>query len=476
VQEHFSSKMTIKTKVVVGIVSLVLSISLFNFFYFPSIQKSVSLKGLEEKAVSLAQMTASVSAAAVVFDDKDSVANILKALTSNKDFLFAVIKKTDGTEFAAVNKEDILDSLLLAGITQTTVSATDKVVCVNTPVLSDKSIVAIFSLGFKKDIIKSAVDKNRLVVLLICISILALSAVLAVIFADILVKPILRIVLLLRDVAEGEGDLTKRVTIETNDEIGELGHWFNEFMDKLEPIIAKVKDSALKLADSTHQISESLCTISEGAQQQVASFEELSSSIQSVSQNAQSADKSAEGTAVQAQKSGAMMTSTISAMEAIHASAQKIIEAIDVINDISDQTNLLALNAAIEAARAGEYGKGFAVVADEVRRLAEKSALSAGSIRHIITQSVNDVREGTKLVNDTGKVLSGMVEEIKQVADELNGISSAVQQQSASVEQNSSITETNASETEKLAGAARELQGEADQLNQLVDRFRVNKR
>ncbi len=279
---------------------------------------------------------------------------------------------------------------------------------------------------------------------------------------------------ILKDIAEGEGDLRKRIDVIFDDEMGELAKNFNKFIEKIEKIIMNIKGTAAQLSDAAGEISASINQLSDGAQQQAASFEELSSSVQSNAEHAATANGIAQTTAEEATKSGKVMDDTVETIMEISKSSKQIEDAVAIITDIADQTNLLALNAAIEAARAGEHGKGFAVVADEVRKLAEKSAFSAKEIINIIKSSSNKVEQGVVLSQEVGESLKKMVEDIKVVAGQLNSISDATKEQAATMDENTSVTESNAAAAEELAATGNILSEQAEQLKRLVNQFKVN--
>ena len=308
---------------------------------------------------------------------------------------------------------------------------------------------------------------------LLIVAILTIVMIIGLLFNKGLLKVIEHITASLKDVAEGEGDLTQRIAVSTKDELGTLATWFNTFVAKLEGVIAQIKTSSGHLATAVDEVSLSAQKISDGAQQQAASFEELSSSVQANAGSATSANDIAQETKQNAGKGVQNMEQTISAMQEINKSSRQISEAITIITDIADQTNLLALNAAIEAARAGEHGKGFAVVADEVRKLAERSASSAQEIVGLINNSSTQVEKGVTLSRNAGESLQFIVQRIEQIADQLQSISSSTQEQAATMEENTSITESNASAAEELAAASGEMAKQASTLQDLVGQFKV---
>ncbi len=167
-------------------------------------------------------------------------------------------------------------------------------------------------------------------------------------------------------------------------------------------------------------------------------------------------------------------------LRGINEASHKIVDIISVIDGIAFQTNILALNAAVEAARAGEQGRGFAVVASEVRNLAQRSAAAAKEIKQLISDSVNKVEGGTKLVEEAGKTMCEIVSSVKRVTDIMAEISAASIEQSSGIEQINQavmqmdeVTQQNAALVEQAAAAAESLQEQADNLSQSVSVFRL---
>jgi methyl-accepting chemotaxis protein len=316
---------------------------------------------------------------------------------------------------------------------------------------------------------------------------LALGLAFGYTIARMIARPLAQTVALLKDIAEGEGDLTKRLEANSRDEVGEVAKWFNAFMDKLHDIIAQVKDAANHAATASQQLSAAGEQLASGAQEQASSLEETAASLEEITgtvkqnaDNAKQANQLAVGSRTTAEKGGQVVTSAVGAMTEINRSSKKIADIITTIDEIAFQTNLLALNAAVEAARAGEQGRGFAVVAAEVRNLAQRSATAAKEIKGLIQDSVQKVEAGSALVNQSGQTLEEIVTSVKRVTDIIAEITAASQEQSTGIDQVNKavtqmdqVTQSNAAQTEELSSTAQSMAAQAEELQALVGRFKV---
>ena len=301
-------------------------------------------------------------------------------------------------------------------------------------------------------------------------------------------RPLDQTVALLKDIAEGEGDLTKRLDVKTDDEIGEMARWFNTFMDKLHEIMTQVRHAAARVTEVSQQLSASSQQFSQAAQEQAASLEETAASLEQITgtvkqnaDNARQANQLAVGSRTVAEKGGQVVTSAVGAMGEITGASRKIADIITTIDEIAFQTNLLALNAAVEAARAGEQGRGFAVVAAEVRNLAQRSAGAAKEIKALIADSVGKVEAGAHLVNQSGQTLGEIVASVKRVTDIIGEIAEASGQQSVGIDQANKVViqmdqvvQDSAAQTEELSSTAITLASQAQELQALVARFKLD--
>ncbi|MFS1862913.1 methyl-accepting chemotaxis protein [Vibrio lentus] len=330
-----------------------------------------------------------------------------------------------------------------------------------------------------------------------------------------IVRPIRQVVERLNDIASGEGDLTQRLEVKSQDEIGQLSKGFNQFLDKLQHTIKEVIQTTEQVANTTSQAKSSASSTRESSESQfkevdlvATAAEEMTQTSGLVVQNAEiavdaacEANRSAQqGQEVIELSAGEMrklvdrMSSAVPIVEELAKNNGNITEILSVIEGISEQTNLLALNAAIEAARAGEQGRGFAVVADEVRNLASRTQSSVGEIRAVIdkvhagTQDVVEaIQEGNILANDTALHVQKAVEDLGSIFTSIEAISdmnsqivrAAEEQQSVSGEVNQSVVNIRDLSAKILeqAAASEQVGSEIDQLSQqqkkLVNQFKV---
>lgn len=311
------------------------------------------------------------------------------------------------------------------------------------------------------------------------------------------------------------GDLTKRVSVESGDEIGFMASHINKFVDMLHATVKQVADSSSLVSDAATQLDTSsdhmASFISQAAMQAnsvAAATEEMSQTSMEISNNCANVVLSAGKANKSAEEGGSVINNTLVVMDAIRgtvkgsastitelgSTSERIGEVIGLINDIADQTTILALNATIEAARAGEQGRGFAVVADEVRKLAERTTVATGEIGSVVLgmqqevasavlsmeSGVNEVEMGAMEARKSGEAINFILSQINTVNKEISQIAVASEQQTATtneissnVIQISNMIQDTAKKIQENANASGKLADLSTALEGVVRRFKV---
>ncbi|UTM56454.1 methyl-accepting chemotaxis protein [Photobacterium sp. CCB-ST2H9] len=299
-------------------------------------------------------------------------------------------------------------------------------------------------------------DESSVVQLLVSFVIAAAGLLMLWFAAAKLVAPIRQVADRLKDIASGEGDLTQRLQVDQQDELGELATWFNRFLDKLQHTISQVIIAVDQVGTTANEAAQVASHTRDGSQAQFKEVDMVATASEEMAQTAQQvvshtetavvAARDADAAAVEGQgviyASADSMNHLVARMETavpvareLESSSEDIDEILQVIAGISEQTNLLALNAAIEAARAGEQGRGFAVVADEVRQLASRTQDSVGQIRNVIEvlqqgtrEVVKAIEEGNQLAGDTAQQVREAVSSLERITESVRAIQSMNEQ------------------------------------------------
>lgn len=284
------------------------------------------------------------------------------------------------------------------------------------------------------------------------------------------------------------GDLGSFMSSNRSDEIGAVIRALGQVSVNVRATVLDVRDGVSTMRQATGEIATGASELSSrtenqasSLQQTAASMEQMNATVRTNSDTARQASEVATAASRAAEAGGKAVSEVISTMELISKSSKQIADIIGVIDSIAFQTNILALNAAVEAARAGEQGRGFAVVAGEVRSLAQRSAQSAKEIRSLISESVDKVDNGSKLVNTAGKTIGEVVNEVRRVTELVNQIAGASNEQSAGIGQiNNAITELdhmtqqNAALVEESTASAESVRAQAERMVEVVSVFKLS--
>lgn len=272
-----------------------------------------------------------------------------------------------------------------------------------------------------------------------------------------------------------QGDLSTAIQQEFIPEFESLKAALNSTVEKLRETVLDINHCASEVTVGANEIAQGNQELSNRTEQQAssleetaASMEELTTTVQENARNSQEAHEIANQTKEKAHQGGQIVSQAIASMELISQSSKKVVDIINVIDEIAFQTNLLALNAAVEAARAGEEGRGFAVVATEVRNLAQRSAGAAKQIKELIQDSVKKVDEGKQLVNNSGETLEEIIQSVVKVTDMMNKIALSSKEQSTGISEINSAVSQMDNMTQQNAAMVEEATAASDTLKQLA--------
>ena len=435
--------------------------------------------------------------------DENSADSVEQGVMQSKQPRFEVVADADGENLRAV----------IPVIAQKNYLGKDCLTCHMVP---EGTALGVVSMRISLDKVNESVREFRLMTLLAAFGLI----IPVIVFIYISVKhsvtlPLNDLTRGLRDIGEGEGDLTRRLEVKGQDEIGEAAQAFNVFMEKLRAIVSEVKSSTEQLlhtADSLTQVSDRVAVNSQQQSQEAYSMaaqveimtytlDGLASQAEDVQRvSGESSEHSTRGSEVIHSAADEMnhITATVNEssriIQDLGTQSDQITQIVNVIKEIADQTNLLALNAAIEAARAGEQGRGFAVVADEVRKLAERTSNSTQEITAMIEKIQSGTRmaiqsmeagvvrvgQGAALAKQAGEAINLIKDGVRQVVSGVNDISASLKEQAHSnsenahkVESIARISEENSNAFQETAKTVQYIDDLARNLGSLVGRFKT---
>lgn len=477
-------------------------------------------QAIERDTLTLARIVGSSASGAMAFGDTASAGATLQALSNSARVESAVIYGENGAPFVWYVKGNPKTSGdLPAGLPARAAGQSLKVQGGNLelfePITSYGATAGTIYMKVQLDELNEAVSAAVWSSVATVLVISALAAAISFVIQASIVTPINAVVAALRDIAEGEGDLTRRLPVNSQDEVGQLARWFNTFIDRVHQIIVdfsatstELNASATRLSDSARETERGVVSQLSEIQQVVAAVREMATVVEDVARNVSQTADNAEQADSEAMEGNRVVTATMAQIESLSRdinAASEVIDklqqetdsigsVLDVIRGIAEQTNLLALNAAIEAARAGEQGRGFAVVADEVRTLASRTQSSTQEIQQMIErlqtgalEAVQMMAKGTSQAKESvsqaemaSRSLVAITDGVSSIKDKTNQMASASEEQSAAtreMERNmNSIAEVARQTSEgsvEIASSTASLAAMAAQMESIVKQFRI---
>lgn len=333
-------------------------------------------------------------------------------------------------------------------------------------------------------------DQKNLISIYVVVGIIIVAVIISFIFTYLLqhmvTKPLFGAVKTARAISEG--NLT---TVINRQEIAEFGDLSNALADmqialtktvsQIKNVTDEVKVVSIDISNGNNDLSSRTNTQMASVEKTVAAMNELTSTVKQNVENAQHTNELVASASDIATHGGEVMSNVVNTMKDINTSSGKIVEIINVINDIAFQTNILALNAAVEAARAGEQGRGFAVVASEVRNLAQRSASAATEIKALIESSVDKINLGSDLVGKAGKNMEDVVNSIKNVTTMVSEITTASQEQAKGIDdidgainEIDQSTQKNTELANSIGQSAQSLKEQSKKLNEMMGFFNIS--
>ena len=476
--------------------------------------------------------------------DKQRLTEVWKQYTETKDKLSVYVNKTENNpiiETFQAFDDSMQDVLRVVGVLIEDRERSQRLARdfgVLNSAIASALLDTEYTIENERKTVSDAIltDGERFLYILIGLSVIGalISLIIGLFVKRSITRPVDDLVEVAKDIAQGDGDLTKRLSVSATGELGQLSGWFNSFLQRLSDLIIEIKDFASNIEHASQEIASGNKDLSERTHRQSAALQETASSMEqmnSIIQNsAEDARKAYERTqetqanvdenrsnlltvvqetihSNQEMLSNVQETNhrVVDGMAEISTNSEKMAGIVTLMNDIAFQTNLLALNASVEAARAGEHGKGFAVVATEVRRLASRSAKASEEIGQLVETNLKSVSAGQGTVEEGGRSLEerrlkvesmlGSLQEssndnlthiqtaFRELAEVMENVTTASEEQAKGVgEVNQAIadmerlTQENATLVEQNSAASHSMASDTSSLTRLLNAFQVARR
>lgn len=493
------------------------------------LEKQALVRLERENSLTVVNMMADSISSAMMADDMKKVDSYIKEMIDKKRVLAVAVYNEKGEERGTGAKGDRLvteslqsNKLVSSEVVKNNIHILETILPLPNEVrcqsCHDKEIKVLGALKLNTSVEEGYAASSAAAVWLFGAGALALAASLVfllLVVRSTITRKLHEFVEKVTDLARGEGDLTKQVVVNSNDEFGLLADEINSLVEKIRKIITQIAQTSEQVSSSAEELQATSGQMAAGAEAVVLQIEtvatageEMSATSGDIAQNCQMASEGSQMASVAAVSGARVVEETIAVMntiavrvrssatavESLGSRSDQIGQIVGTIEDIADQTNLLALNAAIEAARAGEQGRGFAVVADEVRALAERTTRATREIGEMIKaiqletksaviameEGVVEVAKGSDKAAHSGQALNQIMQQINDVNSQIHQVATAAEEQTATTSEISNnmqqitevIAQTSAGAKDSAA-AAYQLSKLAEDLRRIVGQFKI---
>ena len=451
--------LSLKWKIILGITFTSISSVLIAVGVIVDIEKGRIQDKIVTEALTISRITGGNTTGALDFSDVESAHEALLPLVANPHIHEVVIYDDSNSPFvwyrwSGVEEEapelgaaeDLPSSIPVKPKAAQTILS-DSSLEIYEPIISEDEPVGMIYMNIDLDEVSDATTNLYSIATFLGCGITLMSVILALLIQRAITQPINDVVVALKDIAQGEGDLTRRLTVKSKDELGELAYWFNSFVEKIRTVVVQFRENSNDLSAAASELklhsgntNESILVQERELEQIAAAVNQMSSTVMEVERNIATSTGDTEEADNQANIGNKVVMETMGSISSLASdienasnviselqrNSESIGTVLDVIRGVADQTNLLALNAAIEAARAGEQGRGFAVVADEVRTLAQRTQQSTEEIQNMIQKLQVGAKNAVEVMDKGRNQAHSSVKIAEQANESLGAITNAM--------------------------------------------------